>query len=78
MQPDAPERHTRHPKAAVALLARAAGAQVVMKPIPNLATPTKPAGWVFGYMHGHRGQVRCRKQSDTDALPPRPAVLRQR
>ena len=29
---------------------------VIMKPIPNLATPTMPAAWVFGYMHGHRGQ----------------------
>ena len=29
---------------------------VIMKPIPTLATPTMPAAWVFGYMHGHRGQ----------------------
>ena len=29
---------------------------VIMKPIPNLATPTKPAAFVFGYMYPQRSQ----------------------
>jgi len=29
---------------------------VLMKPIPNLATATTPAAFVFGYMHGHQAQ----------------------
>ena len=24
---------------------------VIMKPIPNLATPTTPAAYIFGYMY---------------------------
>ena len=27
-----------------------------MRPIPNLATASKPAAFVFGYMHGHTSQ----------------------
>ena len=27
-----------------------------MRPIPNLATESKPAAFVFGYMHGHTSQ----------------------
>ena len=27
-----------------------------MRPIPNLATETTPAAFVFGYMHGHASQ----------------------
>ena len=29
---------------------------VLMRPIPNLATESKPAAFVFGYMHGHTSQ----------------------
>lgn len=29
---------------------------ILMKPLSNLATDTMPAGWVFGYMHGNKGQ----------------------
>jgi len=29
---------------------------VLMRPIPNLATPSTPAAFVFGYMHGHASQ----------------------
>jgi len=29
---------------------------VLMRPIPNLATESKPAAFVFGYMHGHKSQ----------------------
>ena len=28
-----------------------------MRPIPNLATETTPAAFVFGYMHGHASQA---------------------
>ena len=30
--------------------------QVLMQPIPNLATESTPAAFVFGYMHAHSGQ----------------------
>ena len=29
---------------------------VLMRPIPNLATASTPAAFVFGYMHGHASQ----------------------
>ena len=29
---------------------------VLMQPIPNLATESTPAAFVFGYMHAHSGQ----------------------
>ena len=31
-----------------------------MRPVPNLATPSTPAAFVFGYMHGHASQVLVR------------------
>jgi hypothetical protein len=33
---------------------------VLMRPIPNLATASTPAAFVFGYMHGHASQVLVR------------------
>ncbi|KAL1519432.1 hypothetical protein AB1Y20_022955 [Prymnesium parvum] len=55
---------------------------VIMKPIPNLATPRTPAGWVFGYMHGHAGQDSVVKKywpegsgADLDPVGPSPLLI---
>ena len=53
-----------------------------MRPIPNLASPTKPAAWVFGYMHAHAAQdPTIRKywpegsHKDLDPVGPSPLLI---
>ena len=55
---------------------------VLMKPIPNFATETTPAAFVFGYMHGHAGQNSIVKKywpdgsgSSLDPVGPSPLLI---
>ena len=55
---------------------------VLMKPIPNRATETKPAAYSFGYMHAHSGQTSIIQKycpsctaADLDPVGPSPLLI---
>lgn len=55
---------------------------VLMQPIPNLASETKPAAYAFGYMHAHVGQNRIIRKywpegdaSQLDPVGPSPLLI---
>ena len=55
---------------------------VIMNPIPNLATPTTPAGFIFGYMYANPSQDYVIKKywpsgssADLDPVGPSPVLI---
>jgi hypothetical protein len=55
---------------------------VLMRPMPNLATASAPAGWDFGYMHAHAAQDRIIQKywpegdySKLDPVGPSPVLI---